>query len=815
MKFAVAPAMAFVVFVAAASASGQEAGVARENSPGGRTELLEAQGAQDQRAFDIPAQPLGGALNAFGRQSGLQVTVDSSLAAGVQSQAVAGTMTSAEALDRLLAGTGIAGRFTGNRTVVLTKPSSGVAPGVMQLDPVQVQANVVPQQAIIDNVPAPYAGGQVASGGQIGLFGNRSVMDTPFSQTSYTAQTLQDQQARTVTDVLANNPSVRMATTETSFVPSTYIRGFFVSPWDIALNGLYGVVPGQTISPDFVERVEVLLGPSALLSGLPPQGSVGGMINIVPKRAEETPITRATTTYASNSQFGEHIDVGRRFGDDHEWGFRFNGSYRRGNTAVDNQSQELGVAALGLDYRGKRARIALDLGYQRQYATAPFRNFGINPGIPIPAAPSASSNVAQPWTYSDIEDRFGVLRGEFDLSESWTFYGAAGGRTTRSTTIGGRPTITNALGGFSNPIQLIPFLSETNSEEVGIRGHFDTGPIHHQLSLNANRLFNATSNQAPTLATASSNIYNPVFVAAPTVPFLNPNRVSETLLYGYGFGHTMSAAEERVQLIWGLRRQEIEARNYNTTTGVLTSSYYSGALTPAVGLVVKPWQNVSFYASYIQGLQPGTIVPSNYTNAGQVLPPFVSTQYEVGAKVDWGRVITTLALFQISQPSGSANTTTNTFTADAEQRNRGIELNSFGQLTDTVRVLGGVTLLQGRLVRTPGGLYDGNAATGVPDVQMNIGTEWDTPFLRGLTLSGRAIYTSAQYYDIANTQQVPGWVRFDVGARYAFEMDGKPISIKANVLNVGNNNYWESANSTFGLALGAPRTFLVSASFDF
>ena len=113
MRFVVASATALATLVTAASASGQELGAGPESSAGGKAELLEAQGAQDRRTFDIPAQPLSGALNAFGRQSGLQVTIDLSLAAGVQSQAVSGSMTSAEALNQLLAGTGITGRFTG------------------------------------------------------------------------------------------------------------------------------------------------------------------------------------------------------------------------------------------------------------------------------------------------------------------------------------------------------------------------------------------------------------------------------------------------------------------------------------------------------------------------------------------------------------------------------------------------------------------------------------------------------------------------------------------------------------------------------
>ncbi|HYD77440.1 TonB-dependent receptor domain-containing protein, partial [Ramlibacter sp.] len=81
------------------------------------------------------------------------------------------------------------------------------------------------------------------------------------------------------------------------------------------------------------------------------------------------------------------------------------------------------------------------------------------------------------------------------------------------------------------------------------------------------------------------------------------------------------------------------------------------------GSWVKPLQNVSLYGNYIEGLQPGTIVGPTYANAGEVLPPFVTEQWEAGVKVDWGRLTTTLSLFEITQPSGSAPSPTGTFSA--------------------------------------------------------------------------------------------------------------------------------------------------------
>jgi iron complex outermembrane receptor protein len=158
-------------------------------------------------AFDIAPQPLASALMALGRQAGLQVVVDAPAVAGLSSGGLTGTMSAERALQQVLAGSGLMYRFTNANTVAVERPGAA-APGAVQLDPVQVQGYRVPAQAMIDNLPPPYAGGQVATGGQLGLLGNRGVMDTPFNQTSYTAELIANQQARTIRDVLANDPSV-------------------------------------------------------------------------------------------------------------------------------------------------------------------------------------------------------------------------------------------------------------------------------------------------------------------------------------------------------------------------------------------------------------------------------------------------------------------------------------------------------------------------------------------------------------------------------------------------------------------------------
>ncbi len=99
---------------------------------------------------------------------------------------------------------------------------------------------------------------------------------------------------------------------------------------------------------------------------------------------------------------------------------------------------------------------------------------------------------------------------------------------------------------------------------------------------------------------------------------------------------------QRVQFTVGVRRQQVNSENFNLVTGFPTSGYEVCAWTLAYMLVVKLLENVSLYANYIEGLQPGAIVDAVYDNAGQVFPPVRLKQYEAGVKIDWGRLTTTV-----------------------------------------------------------------------------------------------------------------------------------------------------------------------------
>lgn len=599
-----------------------------------------------------------------------------------------------------------------------------------------------------------------------------------------------------------------------SALSNFYIRGFPNSN-DVGLNGLYGLV-GTGFATPFIERIEVLKGPSALLNGMPPGAGVGGSLNLVSKRAGPAPITQLTTSYVSRGQLGTHIDFARRFGGEDACGMRFNGLYENGDTAIQNNRIQLGQAALGLDCRTDRFRVSADLLYQSNKTDGITRFTIFNPNIPVLAPPDASKSYTPNWWKFDVTDKVGMINAEYDLTSNITAYGAIGGVDSTYPQVNGFPTVFDTAGNFNGSVRSGNYYTKAISGNAGLRANFDTGAINHLVNVNYAQTERTLGLGQVNGTGFVSNIYNPVNVPYQDLKPPEARKSGVLTLRSVGFADTMSILDNRVQFTAGVRRQQVESGNFNFNTGLQTSSYDSFAWTPAYALVVKPLHNVSLYANYIEGLQPGQVVGTNYANVGQIFAPYQTKQYEAGVKVDWGRITTTASAFQISQPATiEIPGNPPTLALDGENRNRGVELNAFGELRSDLRLLGGVMFIDGRQVATANGLNDGKKAVGVPDVQINLGGEWDTPFIPGFTVTGRYIYTDSQYTRPENTQSIRDWTRVDLGARYTFlGAWNKPIIVRLDVRNVFDTNYWASVNGGY-VGLGAPRTYLLSSTFNF
>lgn len=696
------------------------------------------------------------------------------------------------------------------------------ASGTLTLDPTAVSADAPPQNAL----PSVYSGGQVARGGELGVLGNQDIMDVPFTMSSYTSQLIEDQQAENLGDVLLNDASVRQSFGYGNASQIFVIRGLPLSTDDISYNGLYGVLPRQVISADNLERVEVFKGPNAFINGVTPTGSgVGGGINLQPKRALDTPTRRFTTDISSDGRIGEHLDLGQRFGTDNQFGVRMNLAQREGDTAIDDENQRTKLFALGLDYRGDRLRVSTDFGYQKQringnrnvvYAGAKLTD--------IPHAPDADHNYSQKWTSTELEDTFGMARAEYDLNDHWTAYAAAGAKHTREVGNYSTPTLVNSAGATTASNMFVAHDEDNRSAMAGLRGKFQTGPVSHQVNLGLSGIWTQQRSAYDLSATFNNNLYDAVDVPKPAPgkyvggDINDPGIVGKTINRSVALSDTVGFVDDRILVTYGLRKQTLKVDGWNYK-GTRSAAYDESITTPVYGIVLKPWDNVSLYANRIEGLAQGPTAPASaggspVANAGEVFAPARSKQVEAGIKYDHGTFGASLGVYRIEKPSDGYTNADNVYVRQGTQRNRGVEMNIYGEPIDGLRLLAGATVMDTELRDTKNGANDGNRAIGVPKFQYNLGADWDVPGLQGVALNARMLRTGGQYVNEANTLSIPAWNRFDLGARYSFEVEQRAITLRANLENVANTNYWASANGGY-LSQGEPRSLKVSATVDF
>jgi iron complex outermembrane receptor protein len=361
---------------------------------------------------------------------------------------------------------------------------------------------------------------------------------------------------------------------------------------------------------------------------------------------------------------------------------------------------------------------------------------------------------------------------------------------------------------------------ETNyTGAAGVKGRFETGPITHKLSFEALRNESKSGRDRQNIAgySVASNIFDPVFVSKPGFTPLTGDvpTTFKGVSNSIALADVLGFFDERALLTIGFRHQRVNSENISATTHQATSIYDESAITPAVGLVVKPWRALSLYGNYIESLEQGSTAPSTAANAGEVFPPAKTKQIEFGAKYDFGKLGLTAGVFQLERPSGITDSN-NQFSIDGEQRHRGVELSAFGELMSGLRVLSGMTFIDAKLTNTANGTNDGNTAGGVPDFAAVLGLEWDMPILSGLTLSFRANHMGRQYINSENTKEIPSYRLFSLGARYTHKVGNRDLIFRANVSNLFDEDYWITfPGSSNLLYYGAPRVVSFSVSMKF
>ncbi|MFP1133242.1 TonB-dependent receptor [Asticcacaulis sp. W401b] len=585
-----------------------------------------------------------------------------------------------------------------------------------------------------------------------------------------------------------------------------------------------------------IERIEAFKGPNAMIFG---RGSPGGLINRVTKVADFTETGRLNLQAGSYDKKRVTVDMGRNLAA--EASFRVtglwedSGSYRDG---VNYQRQGINPT---LAFRAGDETL-ITLGYEfykdERIADRGIPSYSVaSGGTRHPVETDASTFFGNPSlspTWSEVnafqafvEHRFktGVtLRNRFRLANYDKFYQNVfpGNVNAAGTTVG--------ISAYNNLTKRENVFNQTD-----LVFSARTGGIAHTLLAGVEIGRQETDNLRKTgyftlpdgaCLNGSTTTNCIVSLSAPTlsVPMTFTQSASDAKNTGVNTFTAVYVQDQIVfndqwQAVAGIRFDRFEAEVTNlraTTPETRDLSSQDDLISPRLGLIYKPAENLSLYASYgvtylpRSGEQLASLSVSN-----QALDPEEFHNYEIGAKWDVNPALSfTAAAYRLNR-GNSAVTDPNDSTklvllpGDA-QRMEGVELSLAGQVTSAWQVIAGYAWQDARTVQAVGSTPAGRILPQTPDNSFSLWNRYDfTPKL-GAALG--VLYRDKSYASISNDVTLDSYTRVDGALYYTLS---QKLLLQLNVENLFDIDYYPNAHSDSNITPGAPRSAYVTLSVKY
>lgn len=784
------------------------------SAPLASTALMAAEPATTARTYNLPAGSLSTTLNQIASQSGITLAIDPALVAGKSSAPVSGTFEGSTALREALRGTGLQLQQSGGGAYALVP----VVEGALTLGDVNVNASAVAE----GSEAAGYVSENISN---VGALGSMKLQDTPYSMSVTSQALLKNMQATSLDDVFKRNPFTQMfSPTGAGYASAVNIRGFSgAGNLNIANDGLrFSTLADAGNFLEETEQLEVITGLTGFLYG---PATPGGLANYVLKRPTYETYRSVTLGNAGGDNYYLHGDFGGKIDDEGKFAYRLNVLTQDGQTAIDMQKRRRELISLAVDWNvSDDLQIQFDASHKKTeiHGLTSYWYFGDQALRPRASQLDNNKLYSQKWAFSDNETDKGGVRAKWRLNDTFTLRGAfATQKFTEENTYTG-PTVYSP-GVYTQPLYAFaPIEHQENSAYLFLDAAFETGAIGHKMTLGYQGNDSRIKQYEDHIPSDGSQYAD---VGGGALPFGSSEQVSKPgYSIGHGSKHLASTSQSNNFLIgdvitfndqWssivGVTRTQIKsyANDFIYSSPAKKTRYDESKTSPSVSLIYKPVPWLTTYATYIEGLQAGGTAPYNAMNAGEIFAPQVSKQYEVGAKATVGDALLTLALFNIEKPNGYLDGDM-VYTENGTQVNNGLEFSVTGKVTPELTVIGGFTLLDPKVKDADNKANDGNAPVDVAKQLAKLYAEYDINAVPGLALTGGAFYTGKQYTDVANDYQLPSFTTFDAGARYRMKVSQNDLTLRMNVSNLANKDYW--LNSHY---LGDPRTVQFSAQLEF
>ena len=658
-------------------------------------------------------------------------------------------------------------------------------------------------------------------------FGEASLFDTPASVVAIGREQMQDLSIRSTSDAMAFDASVSDAYNAVGYAEQFSIRGFKLdNNSSYRKDGL--ILAADTQVPlENKERIEILKGLSGLQAGI---SSPGGVINYVTKRPTATPLLSTTVGVSERGTLYGAVDAGGRFADTH-FGYRLNAAGEKLRSYVRGADGERTFVSGAFDWQvSPDALLQLDIDYQhKSQLTAPGYQLLANDILPPHVSPKTFLG-NQPWArpVDTVSSNVG-LRFEYRLAPDWHASVAVNKHWFKRDDFTAFPYgCSNEGEGFypgycSNGDYDVYDYQSTGERmtplgaQAQIQGKFATGALRHQATVGVTYATRKNSNGDYVYDYAGySNIYQNLAVPpAPGNPATGPVLVRHQDRERGAYAQDIVTLSERLVLHAGLRYESV--RSDDLVDGEQVNSR-DNFLLPNVALVWRALDTVNLYASIAQGMEYGGIGGIEVDNHGVSLSPKRSKQIEIGAKATVNAALElAAALFEIKRGHEYTNVDRNLFVREGEERNRGIELSAQGKATPALTYMLSATALNTLVTGTSDAGINGKRVADVPAFKTSAFVEYAVPALPGLKVNGQWQYAGKKAFQEDNRTFVPGYHVFNLGAQYGLKLAGVATTVRARVENVADRFYWRDVSPDLGgyLLPGAPRTFAVSAQFDF
>ena len=651
---------------------------------------------------------------------------------------------------------------------------------------------------------------------QAGTFRGAELIDTPLTVNVLTRELLDAQQVTQLYDALRNTAGVTSAQLNNALYSNMAVRGIVIeNRGNYRLNGVLPIVNLIDLPIENKERVEVLKGVSALYYGFT---TPSGIVNLTSKRPPDERVLDATLFGNRFGTVGGHVDYGQKFADG-KFGVRVNVLYSDLDIGLDNSGGDRSFGSLAADWNvTDRVKLELDLERIDKTYSEPTTYFVATPmtGAPVlPPIPDPETNLGGDWMQGDGNEENVLLTGRWRFAKDWELSASVGrSDLTRNRFFSQFQNFSLATGAGSVAVTLTNGnVNENNNYRGELSGAFFTGPLKHELTLgytSNKREAEVTTNPS---ATYAQNLYAPVApapIALPARVVLTANEIKDEGLYLFD----RISYREWLQLLVGVRQTDYQSETARRVAPLTVTRYGADETTPAVGLVIKPRDWLSFYGTYIEGLEEGGVAGPTTVNAGEILAPNTSEQFEVGVKAEIGKTLLTLGYFDIDRASAFTDTVTNRFVQDGRTSYKGFELSASGEVTESLSVYATAMSLDATQEKTATAALAGLRPENTPKFTGSLFVEYRVGAVPGLAFSAGVFHTGNRPINQANIAIVDGFTTYDLGARYSTELFGNETTFRINAENVTDEKYWAATASSL-LNPNLPPTLKLSVTTRF